>query len=57
MMKDAESHRRKTSKRARRVETRNRAIRPSTPRRSFLKDSGDKLDPADRLAIESATTT
>jgi len=55
MMKDAESHQAEDKQRREEVETRNRADQTVYAAEKFLKDSGDKLDSADRLAIESAT--
>jgi molecular chaperone DnaK len=55
MMKDAESHASEDKTRREEVETRNRADQAVYGSERFLKDTGDKLDPADRLAIESAT--
>ena len=55
MMKDAESHVLEDKTRREEVETRNRADQAVYGSEKFLKDTGDKLDPADRLAIEAAT--
>ena len=55
MMKDAESHAAEDKSRRDEVETRNRADQAVYGAERFLKETGDKLDPADRLAIESAT--
>jgi molecular chaperone DnaK len=54
MMRDAESHADEDKQRREDVETRNRADQSVYTAEKFLKDSGDKLDSADRLAIESA---
>jgi molecular chaperone DnaK len=55
MMKDAESHSLEDKTRREEVETRNRADQAVYGSEKFLKDTGDKLDPADRHAIEAAT--
>jgi molecular chaperone DnaK len=55
MMKDAESHASEDKTRRDEVETRNRADQAVYGSERFLKETGDKLDPADRLAIESAS--
>ena len=55
MMKDAEAHASEDKTRRDEVETRNRADQAVYRSERFLKETGDKLDPADRLAIESAT--
>jgi molecular chaperone DnaK len=55
MMRDAESHAAEDKQRREEVETRNKADQAVYAAEKFVKDSGDKLDPADRLAIESAT--
>jgi len=55
MMKDAESHTLEDKARREEVETRNRADQAVYGSEKFLKDTGDKLDPADRHAIEAAT--
>jgi molecular chaperone DnaK len=55
MMKDADAHAAEDKARREEVETRNRADQAVYGSERFLKDTGDKLDPADRLAIESAT--
>ena len=54
MMRDAESHATEDKQRKDEVEVRNRADQAVYAAEKFLKDSGEKLDPADRLAIESA---
>jgi molecular chaperone DnaK len=54
MMRDAESHADEDKQRRDDVETRNRADQSVYSAEKFLKESGDKLDAADRLAIESA---
>jgi molecular chaperone DnaK len=55
MMRDAESHASEDKARREEVETRNRADQAVYGAEKFVKESGDKLQPADRLAIESAT--
>jgi molecular chaperone DnaK len=55
MMKDAESHAAEDKSRREEVETRNRADQAVYAAEKFVKESGEKLQPADRLAIESAT--
>jgi molecular chaperone DnaK len=55
MMKDAESHATEDKQRKDEVEARNRADQAVYGAEKFLKESGDKLDPADRMAIESAS--
>jgi molecular chaperone DnaK len=55
MTKDAEAHASEDKSRREEVETRNRADQTVYAAEKFLKESGEKLDPADRLAIESAT--
>ncbi len=55
MMRDAESHAAEDKQRKEEVETRNRADQAVYAADKFVKESGEKLDPADRLAIESAT--
>jgi molecular chaperone DnaK len=55
MMRDAESHAAEDKQRREEVETRNKADQAVYAAEKFVKDSGDKLEPADRLAIESAT--
>ncbi len=55
MMRDAESHAAEDKQRRDEVETRNRADQAVYAADKFVKDSGEKLDPADRMAIESAT--
>jgi molecular chaperone DnaK len=55
MMKDAESHASEDKVRREEVETRNRADQAVYGSERFLKETGDKLDPADRMAIESAS--
>jgi molecular chaperone DnaK len=54
MMKDAESHATEDKARKEEVEARNRGDQAVYAAEKFLKESGEKLDPADRLAIESA---
>jgi molecular chaperone DnaK len=55
MMKDAEAHAAEDKARREEVETRNRADQAVYAAEKFVKESGEKLQPADRLAIESAT--
>src|SRR6185295_19797539 len=55
MMRDAESHAAEDKQRREEVETRNRADQAVYAAEKFTKESGEKLDPSDRLAIESAT--
>jgi molecular chaperone DnaK len=55
MMRDAESHAAEDEKRKEEVEARNRADQSVYAAEKFLRESGDKLDSADRMAIESAT--
>src|SRR6476661_2143543 len=55
MMRDAEAHAADDKTRREEVETRNRADQAVYAAEKFVKESGDKLQPADRLAIESAT--
>jgi molecular chaperone DnaK len=55
MMKDAESHQAEDKARREEVETRNRADQAVYTAERFLKDSGEKLEAADRMAIESAS--
>src|SRR5262249_17126464 len=54
MMKDAESHSADDKQRKEEVETRNRADQSVYVAEKFMKESGDKLDASDRMAIESA---
>jgi molecular chaperone DnaK len=54
MMRDAEAHAAEDKQRREEVETRNRADQAVYGAEKFVKDSGEKLDPADRMAIESA---
>ncbi|MCC7043383.1 MAG: molecular chaperone DnaK [Acidobacteria bacterium] len=54
MMRDAEAHAADDKQRREEVETRNRADQAVYGAEKFVKDSGEKLDPADRMAIESA---
>ncbi len=55
MMRDAEAHAAEDKARREEVETRNRADQAVYGAEKFVKESGEKLQPADRLAIESAT--
>jgi len=54
MMKEAESHADDDRKRKEEIETRNLADQSVYAAERLVKDSGDKLGPADRQAIESA---
>jgi len=55
MMRDAEAHAADDKQRREEVETRNRADQAVYGAEKFLKDSGEKLEAADRMAIESAS--
>jgi molecular chaperone DnaK len=55
MMRDAEAHAAEDKARKEEVETRNRADQAVYGAEKFVKESGDKLEPGDRMAIESAT--
>jgi molecular chaperone DnaK len=54
MVKEAEAHAEEDKKRKEEVETRNRADQAVHAASSFLKESGDKVQASDRMAIESA---
>jgi molecular chaperone DnaK len=54
MMKEADSHADEDKKRREEIETRNRADQAVYGAERLVKDTGDKLSPADRQAIESA---
>jgi molecular chaperone DnaK len=54
MTKDAESHAEEDKKRREEIELRNRADQAVYGAERMLKDTGDKLAPADKSAIESA---
>jgi molecular chaperone DnaK len=54
MMREAESHAEEDKKRRDEIEARNRADQAVYGAERFLKDSGDKLGPTERAAIESA---
>ncbi len=54
MMRDAETHAAEDKQRREEVETRNRADQAVYGAEKFVKESGEKLDAADRMAIESA---
>ncbi len=56
MVKDAEAHAEEDKKRKEEVDTRNRADQTVHAAEQFLKESGDKVEAEDRLAIESAIT-
>jgi molecular chaperone DnaK len=55
MMRDAEAHASEDKQRKEEVEARNRGDQAVYAAEKFLKESGEKLTPADRMAIESAT--
>jgi molecular chaperone DnaK len=55
MMRDAEAHTAEDKQRKDEVETRNKADQAVYGAEKFLKDSGDKIEASDRMAIESAT--
>jgi molecular chaperone DnaK len=55
MTKDAEAHAAEDKERREEIETRNRADQAVYGAEKFLKESGEKLDAADRHAIESAS--
>jgi molecular chaperone DnaK len=55
MMRDAEAHAAEDKDRREEVETRNRADQAVYGAEKFVKESGDKLEASDRMAIESAT--
>jgi molecular chaperone DnaK len=55
MMRDAEAHAAEDKQRREEVDTRNQADQAVYGAERFLKDAGEKLDPTDRLAIESAS--
>lgn len=55
MMKEAESHAAEDKTRKEEIEARNRADQAVYGAERFIKDTGDKLSPADRRAIEAAT--
>jgi molecular chaperone DnaK len=54
MMREAESHADEDKKRREEIEERNKADQAVYGAEKFLKDSGDKLSPGDKRAIESA---
>jgi len=54
MMKEAEAHADDDKKRREEIEARNRADQATYGAERLIKDSGDKLTPADRQAIEAA---
>jgi len=54
MMRDAESHADEDRKRKEEIETRNHADQAVYGAERLLKDSGDKMPPAEKAAIESA---
>ena len=56
MVKDAEAHAEEDKKRKEEVDTRNRADQAVHAAEQFMKESGDKVQAEDRLAIESAIT-
>jgi len=55
MTKDAEAHAADDKQRREEIETRNRADQAVYAAEKFVKESGEKLKPEDRMAIESAT--
>jgi len=55
MARDAEAHAAEDKERREEIETRNRADQAVYGAEKFLKESGEKLDAADRHAIESAS--
>jgi len=55
MMRDAEAHSAEDKQRKEEIETRNKADQAVYGAEKFLKESGDKLEAEDRMAIESAT--
>jgi molecular chaperone DnaK len=55
MMKEAESHSDEDKKRRDEIEARNRADQALYAAERFIKETGDKLSPADKAALESAT--
>jgi molecular chaperone DnaK len=55
MMKEAESHADEDKKRRDEIEARNRADQAVYGAERFVKESGEKLSPGDRAAIESAS--
>jgi molecular chaperone DnaK len=55
MMRDAEAHAAEDKQRRDEVDTRNQADQAVYGAEKFLKDAAEKLDPADRLAVESAS--
>jgi molecular chaperone DnaK len=54
MMRDAESHADEDKKRREEIETRNRADQAVYAAERLVKDSGDKIPPGDRQAIETS---
>jgi molecular chaperone DnaK len=54
MMKEAESHADEDRKRREEIETRNRADQAVYAAERFVKESGERLSPADRAGIEGA---
>ncbi len=56
MVRDAEAHAEEDKKRKEEVDTRNRADQAVHAAEQFMKESGDKVQAEDRLAIESAIT-
>jgi molecular chaperone DnaK len=54
MMRDAEAHASEDKERMEEVETRNKADQAVYGAERFLKESGEKLEASDRMAIESA---
>ena len=56
MVKDAEAHSAEDKQRKEEVETRNRGDQAVHGAEKFLRESGEKLDAADRMAIENAVS-
>jgi molecular chaperone DnaK len=54
MMRDAEAHASEDKTRRDEIEARNHADHAAYAAEKFLRESGERIDPADRLAIESA---
>jgi molecular chaperone DnaK len=55
MTRDAEAHAAEDKQRREEIEVRNSADQAAYAAEKFVRESGDKLDAADRMAIESAT--
>jgi len=56
MMKDAEAHSAEDKQRKEEIETRNRGDQAIYVAEKFLRESGEKLEAADRMAIENAVS-